>query len=77
MICRKIVRLNPKRKHTKTRKVDVYNKASEVYNELLEIYFDKYNDFSGAKRKKMDPKCHPAHLILDAYDYTECFKEKD
>ena len=34
--------------HTKTRKLYVYNTASELYNELLEIYFDKYSDFSDA-----------------------------
>ena len=51
--------------------MDMYNTASELYNELLEILFDRYYYFSGAKRKKMDSICDPTNLIIDTYDYTE------
>ena len=54
--------------------MDVYNTASELYNELLEIPFDGYCYFSGAKRKKLYSKCDPTNLIIDTYDYTEWFK---
>ena len=36
--------------------MNVCDTPSELYNEMLVIYFDKYYDFSDAKRKKMDSK---------------------
>ena len=39
--------------------MDVYDAVSELYNDLLKIYFDEYYDFSGAGRKKIDPKYEP------------------
>ena len=30
----------------------MYNIASELYNEFLEIYFDEYIDLSDSKKKK-------------------------
>ena len=47
--------------------MDLSNTASELYNELLEIYFDEYGNFSGAKRKKMGSKYNPANLIHMIY----------
>ena len=55
----------------------VYHTASELYNDLSEIYFDEYYDLSGAKRSKMDPKYDYANLTLDEYDYSEWYKELD
>ena len=49
--------------------MDVYNTTSELYNELLEIYFDEYGNFSDAKRKKMGSKYNPANLIHMIYRY--------
>ena len=43
--------------------------ASELYNQLLGIYFDEYYDFSDTRRKKMDSKYDPDELGLSAYDY--------
>ena len=40
-----IFRLDPKKEHTKPRKIDVYNAASELNNGLLEIFFNEYYDF--------------------------------
>ena len=45
--------------------------ASELYHEMLGIYFDEYHDLSDAKRSKMDPKYDPIYLTLDGYDYEE------
>ena len=33
----------------------MYNTASELYDVLLETYFDEYDDLSDAKRSKMTP----------------------
>ena len=60
------------KEHTKT-KIDAYDTASELYNDLLKIYFDEYYNFSGAERKMMDP--HMKLFNTDTYDYTESIKK--
>ena len=55
----------------------MYITASELYNDLLEIYFDKYNDLLGAKRSKVAPKYDHANLTLDEYDFSKWYKELD
>ena len=40
----------------------MYNIASELHNELIETFFNKYYDLLDAKRSKMDPK---SDLTLD------------
>ena len=42
----------------------MYDTASELYNELLEIYFDEYNKLSDAKRKNIELKYNPNNLFL-------------
>ena len=42
--------------------------ALELYNELLETYYDEYCSFSDAKRKKMDRKYKPKTLFIEGYD---------
>ena len=54
----------------------MYNTTSELYNDLLWICFDKYNDLSEAKRSKIDLKYNPVKLILDEYDYNKWCKQK-
>ena len=51
-------------------------KASELYNGLLETYFGEYNDLRDAKRCKKDPKYDSAMLTLDEYHFSEWYKEK-
>ena len=51
--------------------MDGDNIASELHNELLEIYLDKFIDFSDAKRNKMNLKYDPMNFTLDAYDDEE------
>ena len=48
--------------------------ASELYNKLLETYFDEYNELSGAKINKMDPKYEPESLFLNTYNYEPRFE---
>ena len=45
----------------------------QLYNDLLETYWDKYYDLSDAKRSKIDPKHNSANLTLDEYDYNEWY----
>ena len=53
----------------------MYDKDSELNNELLEIYLDEYNGLSHAKRKKIDHKYSPVKLMLDTYAYKNCIKK--
>ena len=41
-----------------------YDKASELFNKLLEIYFHKYNDLSDAEKKNR-PKYDLVNLMFD------------
>ena len=44
--------LNPKKENTKEKKINVYRKAWELYNDFLGIYYHKNYELSGDKRKK-------------------------
>ena len=54
----------------------MYNTASELYNDLIETYFDENNHLSDAKRSKKYPKYYPTNLALGKYNYSEWYKEK-
>ena len=56
---------------------EFYSIASELHNNMLGTYFDKYYDFSDDKRKNIDTKYNPINLMLDTYDYIEWFKKED
>ena len=47
----------------------MYDTASELYNKLLETYFDEYNELSDAKRKNIELKYDPTSLFLKTYNY--------
>ena len=38
----------------KKKKTNMYDKASNLYNNLLAVYFDKYNELLYAKKTKWD-----------------------
>ena len=57
--------LEPQKGESKEKKTNVYEKASELYDQV-EIHFDEYYDLSNARESKMDPKHDPANLTLDA-----------
>ena len=42
----------------------MYDKASELHNELLERYFDEYYDLSDAEGNRMQNKYKPKQLFL-------------
>lgn len=55
----------------------MYHAASELYNVLIEIYFDKYYGFSDATKKKKDTQYNPFNLMLDGYDYTNWLEKEE
>ena len=48
----------------------MHNTASELYDELLETYFDEYYELSGDKREKVESIYDPKDLFLEGYDYS-------
>ena len=54
----------------------MYDKYSELYNDLIAIYFDKCNDLSVATRKKVNPEYNPDNLRLDRYEYENWYEEE-
>ena len=67
----KFSRVKTHKENTKEKKTNVDDTSSELYNELLEIYFDQKNDFSDDIRSKMDPKYDATNLTLDPYHHEE------
>ena len=59
------------------KKTNVHDKASELYNELLEIYYDEHCYLSHAKRKKMNCKCKPKKFFIKGYDYSMWSEHED
>ena len=55
----------------------MYDTASDLYNDVLETYFDKFNVFSEVKIKKMKRKYNPTNLMLNTYYYKEWFREEE
>ena len=68
--------LKTQKERTEKRKTNVYDKSSELYNDLLEIYFDEYNDLQVSKRKKINSKYNPDNLMLDTCEYENWYEEE-
>ena len=51
----------------------VYDNASELYNEYLEIYFDQYIPLSDAEKRKLGNKHDLINLFLKTYNYYVWF----
>ena len=49
--------------------MNVHYTASKLYNEMLGIYCDEYEEFSDAKIKKMGSKHEPTNLMLNTCNY--------
>ena len=62
---------------TFTEKKKTNDKASELHNDLLEIYFDEYNDLTVAKRKNLNSKYDPVNLFLETYYYENWFENEE
>ena len=48
----KFNKLNLQKESKAEKKINEYNKASELYNDFLGIYFEEYYELSDDKRKK-------------------------
>ena len=59
------------------RKTNVYDIALELYNELLETYFDESYYLSHVKRTKMIPKYKLEKLFIKGYDCSMWSKNEE
>ena len=55
----------------------MYVKASDLYNDFLAIYFDKYYNLSDATVSEIYPNYNPADLKLDECGCNNWYKEKE
>ena len=55
----------------------MYDNASEIYNEYLEIYFNEYKPLSDAQKKDLDNKYDPTDLFHETYDYDIWFENEE
>ena len=54
----------------------VYDKVSELYNNILDKYFKEYHNFSVAKTKNWGSKYNPLNLFLQNY-YCDAWYEHE
>ena len=57
--------------------MNVYDNASDLYNDFLGIYFNEYNEILDAKRNKMKHKYEPKKLFLETYNYDVWFENQE
>ena len=48
----KFTKLKTQKERTQKKKINVYNKATELYSDFPSIYFNEYSELSDDKRKK-------------------------
>ena len=48
----KFTKLKTQKERTQNKKINVYNKATELYSDFPSIYFNEYSELSDDKRKK-------------------------
>ena len=67
----------PEKEQGKDKKKIAYHDAIKLYNTLLSIYFNDYNNISDEKKKKenMGEKHNPNNLLIKGYRFLESRKK--
>ena len=60
----KFNKLKHKKEKPEKKKTNLFNTASDLYKNLLAIYFNEYSELPDAKRSKMEHKYDPTNLFL-------------
>ena len=55
----------------------MYNNAIKLYNTLLSIYFNDYNDITHKEKEKMGEKYNPNNLLIKSYKFIESKKVEE
>ena len=59
---------------TKIKKKIVYNNSINLYNTLLTIYFNQYNNIANKEKEDMDKKYDPSNLLIKDYRFIKSKK---
>ena len=62
---------------TKEKKKIVNHNAIKIYNTLLSIYFDDYNNVTDGEKEKMGEKDNPYDFLIKVYGFIESKKEDE
>ena len=73
----KFNKLKTIKEKTEKKKTNVFNAASELYNDLLGIYFDEYYELPNAKKEKIESKYDPTELFLKPYNCDVWFENEE
>ena len=57
-------KFTPQKAKTKEKKKIVCYNAIKLYNKLLSIYYDNYNDITDEEKEKMGEKYNPKNLLI-------------
>ena len=49
----------------------VYHNAIKLYNTLLSIHFNDYNNITDEEKQKMDENYNPNNLVIKSYRFIE------
>ena len=71
-----LLSLKHKKKKQKRKKTNIYNQASELYIDLLAIYFNKNYELSDAKSKTLESKYDPDKLFLETCNSDVWFENE-
>ena len=66
----------PQKSKTKVKKKTVSNNTKKLYNKLLSIYYDDYNDITDEEKEKMGEKYNPKNILLKGQRFIESKKEE-
>ena len=69
--------INPQKGCRKEKKETMHEKASELYNEYLEIYFNQYMNLLHANKTELGDKYDPEELFLEGYDHSVRSQKKN
>ena len=59
------------------KKKSMYNNAINLYNKLLKIYFNDYNNIRNEKKEDMGKKYDPSNLLFLRYKFIESKKQSE
>ena len=66
----------PEKAEIKDKKKIAYHNAIKLYNTLLSIYFNDYNNISDEKKENMGGKYNPNNLPIKGYRFLESRKKR-
>ena len=54
----------------------MYKRTVNLYNTLVAIYFNEFNNITDEEKEEMDKKCDLRNLLLKGHKYDEWYKKR-